>query len=104
MRVEVRGDHSDWVSTSGVPQGSVLGPLLFLVFVNDIPEWIRTSVRMFADDTKLWTRISTLEDSHVLHDDLDKLMCLSDKWKLGFNPQKCKTVHILDIQSTQSTR
>jgi len=76
MRVEVRGEYSDWVSvTSGVPQGSVLGPLLFLVFVNDIPEWIRTSVKMFADDTKLWTRISTLEDSHVLQDDLDKLMC-----------------------------
>jgi len=95
MRLEVRGDHSDWVSvTSGVPQGSVLGPLLFLVFVNDIPEWIRTSIKMFADDMNLWTRISTLEDSHVLQDDLDELMCWSDKWKLGFNPQKCKTMHI----------
>jgi len=92
MRVKVRGDHSDWISvTSGVPQGSVLGPL---VFVNDIPEWIRTSVEMFVDDTKLWTRISTLEDSQVLQDDLNKLMCWSDKWKLGLNPQKCKTMHI----------
>jgi len=62
--------------------------------LNNFPEWIRTSVKMFADDTKLWTRISTLEDSHILQDDLDKLMCWSDKWKLGFNPQKCKTMHI----------
>ena len=95
MRAKVRGDHSDWVSvTSGVPQGSVLGLLLFLVFVNDIPEWIWTSVKMFANDTKLWTRISTLKDSHVLQDDPDNLMYWSDKWKLGFNPQKCKTMHV----------
>jgi len=71
-----------------------LAPLLFLVFVNDIPEWIQTSIKMFANDTKLWTRISALEDSHVLQDDLDNLMCWSDKWKLGFNLQKCKTMYI----------
>jgi len=68
-----------------VPQGSVLGPLLFLVFVNDIPEWIRSSVKMFADDTKVWTTISALEDGQVLQEDLDNLMSWSDKWKLGFN-------------------
>jgi len=88
MRVEVRGDHSDWVDvTSGVPQCSVLGALLFLVFVNDIPEWIRSSVKMFADDTKVWTRISALEDGHILQEDLEE-----DKRKLGFNPEKCKII------------
>jgi len=55
----VRGAHSDWVDvSSGVLQGSVLGPLLFLIFVNDIPEWIKSNVKMFADDTKVWTRIN----------------------------------------------
>lgn len=95
MRVQVRGAHSEWVDvSSGVPQGSVLGPLLFLIFVNDIPEWIKSNVKMFADDTKVWTRISTLKDGEVLQDDLNNLMSWSDKWKLGFNPEKCKVMHI----------
>ena len=95
MRVQVRGAHSDWVEvSSGVPQGSVLGPLLFLIFVNDIPEWIKSNVKMFADDTKVWTRISRLKDGEVLQDDLNNLMSWSDKWKLGFNAEKCKVMHI----------
>ena len=49
---------------------------------------------MFADDTKVWTRISTLKDGEVLQDDLNNLMSWSDKWKLGFNPEKCKVMHI----------
>ena len=54
MRVGVRDALSDWVDiTSGVPQGSVLGPLRFLIFVNDISEWIKTDVRMFVDDTRV---------------------------------------------------
>ena len=70
-----------------------MGPLLFLIFVNDVPELIESNVKMFADDTKVWTRISTLKDGEVLQDDLNKLTSWSDKWKLGFNPQKCKVMH-----------
>ena len=59
MRVLVNGQGSPWIAVvSGVPQGSVLGPLLFLLFVNDLPEWIKTIITTFADDTKLWTQIS----------------------------------------------
>ena len=102
MRVQVRGSHSDWVEVlSGVPQGSVLGPLLFLIFVNDIPAWIKSNVRMFADDTKVWTRISTLEDGEVLQNDLNNLTSWSDKWKLGFNAEKCKVMHIGHSFDTQ---
>ena len=57
MRVGVRGTFLDWKRViSGVPQGSVLGPLLFTLFVNELPKWITTNMRMFADDTKLWNR------------------------------------------------
>jgi len=54
MKVGIRGSFSDWIEVlSGVPQGSVLGPLLFLLFVNDLPDWIKNSMRMFADDVKI---------------------------------------------------
>ena len=56
MRVGVRGSFSKWLKVlSGVPQGLILGPLLFLLFVNELPNWIMNEVKMFADDTKLWT-------------------------------------------------
>ena len=80
MRVEVRGAHSDRVGvSSGVPQHFVLGPLHFLIFVNDIQQWIRSNVNIFADGIKVCTRISTLEDGEVLQDDLSKLTSWSDK-------------------------
>ena len=64
MRVRVRGHESSWVLVrSGVPQGSVLGPLLFLLYVNELPTWIRSSIAMFADDTKIWRKISKAEDA-----------------------------------------
>jgi ribonuclease P/MRP protein subunit RPP40 len=95
MRVRIRGAFSDWAEVvSGVPQGSVLGPLLFLCFVNDLPDWVVSSIRMFADDTKIWTKIETAEDSQTLQRDLDKLAEWSERWLLRFNPDKCKVMHI----------
>jgi hypothetical protein len=79
---------------SGVPQGSILGPLLFLIFVNELPNWIVNDMKMFADDTKLWTKISSPEDSESLQLDLDSLAAWSNEWQLYFNPEKCKVMHI----------
>jgi len=86
---------------SGVSQGSVLGPLLFLVYVNDLPDWIKTNIKMFADDTKLWSVIGKVEDSSCLQEDLLKLKEWSDKWLLRFHPEKCKVMHIGHNHSTQ---
>jgi len=87
MRVGVSGEFSQWVEVvSGVPQGSVLGPVLFILYVNDLPQWIKNSMRMFADDAKVWTRINSQEDSLSLQNDLNSLSKRSDMWLLGLNP------------------
>jgi len=81
MRVKVRLSFSDWVMVlSGVPQGSVLGLLLFLIFINDLPDWIRHSmIVLFADDTKILRKILDNHDEILRQQDLDKLM----EWTTG---------------------
>ena len=67
QRVCIRGSFSEWVNiTSGVPQGSVLGPILFIIFVNDMPDVVNSMLLMFADDTKLYRTITSVHDSNAL--------------------------------------
>ena len=95
MRVVLNGHETDWAAVlSGVPQGSVLGPLLFLIYVNEIPEIIKSCVKMFADDTKLWRKIQSEEDEQILQQDLDRLEDWSKEWLLKFNASKCKVMQI----------
>jgi len=96
MRVKVRCEFSDWVFVlSGVPQGSVLGPLLFLIFINDFPQWIRNSMLLlFADDTKVFRKIQDIHvnDEILFQQDLDSLVEWTKKWGMKFNVEKCKVM------------
>ena len=95
QRVVVNGSKSTWAKvTSGIPQGSVLGPLLFVCFINDMPSVVKSPVHLFADDTTLYRRVTTLEDHKALQDDLTNLEDWSTKWNLCFNTNKCKVMHI----------
>ena len=78
---------------SGVPQGSVLGPILFLIYVNDLEEGVTSKILKFADDTKLFTTIKGNGDKQQLQDDIDKLIKRSEKWQMLFNVEKCKCLH-----------
>ena len=79
--------------TSGVPQGSVLGPILFTMFVNDIPSIVSSPTFMFADDTKIFRFIKSSDDHAVLQNYLNLLHEWSVHWQLKFNISKCKHVH-----------
>ena len=80
--------------TSGIPQVSVIGPLLFLIFINDLPDNIVSLIKLFADDTKLFARIRTLQDCNRLQADLTRLQDWTRQWLLLFNASKCKVLRI----------
>jgi len=90
MQVVVEGDASEQTSVdSGVPQGTVLGPLLFLCHINDLPESVKSQVRLFADDCLLYREINTFADHHTLQADLKSLEAWAEKWGMKFNATKC---------------
>ena len=82
----VNGADSSWSQvTSGIPQGSVLGTLLFLLFINDMPGNIMSSIKIFADDTQAYKDVQTEEDMLTLQKDVYALCDWSLKWQLTFN-------------------
>jgi hypothetical protein len=91
--------------TSGIPQGSVLGPVLFVIYINDLPDCVTSRCYLFADDTKLYRQISNPDgDVASLQTDLDNLGDWSNTWLLKFHPQKCKSLSICNKrQNTQDT-
>lgn len=93
--VAVNGTHSQWSPvTSGVPQGSVLGPTLFLIYINDIVTNISSTLRLFADDSILYLEIKCLGDQARLQEDLNKIFQWADKWQMCFNAAKCEALTI----------
>ena len=90
--VNVEGDFSNWGEvTSGIPQGSVIGPLFFVIYINDMPNEVKYNIcKLFADDCKLYG--ARLLDGKM-QSDLERLEEWSDKWQLPFNIVKCKVMH-----------
>ena len=94
QRIVVGVEASNWkLVLSGVPQGSVLGPILFLIYINDLDDNMTTNVLKFADDTNVFTKVNNDGDKQQLQNDLDKLVKWSEKWQMLFNFGKCKCLH-----------
>ena len=91
QRVVVSGKKSSWRDVkSGVPQGSVIGPLLFLLFINDMPNEIKCNIQLFADDAKIFKTVKNEDDHQDLVKDLDNLENWARLWQMKFNVGKCK--------------
>ncbi len=95
QQVVVDGETSrEEIVRSGVPQGTVLGPLMFLIFINDIGYNICSTIYLFADDALIYRYVNNKEDSDILQKDLDQLCGWVNKWKMSFNPSKCSVMRI----------
>ena len=92
QRVVLNGIHSEWMTLkAGVPQGSVLGPLLFLIYINDLTADIESNMKLFADDSSLFYRVSNIATTHnILENDLLKITSWAIQWKMVFNPDITK--------------
>ena len=92
QRVVLNGQTSSWKSIlAGVPQGSILGPLFFLIFINDLSDGIKSSIKIFADDTSLFSAMTDgISQSHKLNTDLCKIAEWACQWKMSFNPDPTK--------------
>ena len=95
QRVVINGSSSGWQKvTSGVPQGSVLGPLLFIIYINDLELGLVSKISKFADDTKMGINADSDAAIKQLQNDLEKIGEWSLKWQMPFNLEKCKVMHI----------
>ena len=95
QRVAVNGSKSDQTPVvSGVPQGTVLGPVLFNIFINDIVDDVESEIRLFADDCVCYRPIANVQDCEQLQKNIDHLTSWAKKWFMCFEPSKCKIMHI----------
>ena len=104
QRVVIEGESSsECPVTSGVPQGSVLGPALFLAYINDLPDCVNSHVRLFADDTIVYRPIKNQQDRDALQQDLDKLVDWEQDWLMEFHPKKCQVIRVAKARKPTET-
>ncbi len=95
QRAVINGTASDWAPVaSGVPQGSVLEPALFIMYINDIDVRLNNNISKFADDTKIRNSIVDGRDRLILQEDLRKISQWSERWEMPFNVNKCHILHV----------
>ena len=95
QRVIVNGEASKWKPVlSGAPQGTVLGPHLFLTLINDIHQNVKSCTRLFADDCLVYNTVNSPEDELQIQKDLDQMVDWSHTWGMKFNPAKCNTMRV----------
>ena len=99
QRVVLNGQSSSWTKVNaGVPQGSILGPLLFLIYINDLPNGLQSNPKLFADDTSLFSTVQDITTSTVsLNNDLTKISEWAVQWKMNFNPDPSKQAQELQF-------
>ena len=95
QRVVLNGQHSSWSDVlAGVPQGSILDPLLFLIYINDLSDDLNCNPKLFADDTSLFSTVYNINDTtNTLNNDLNKITEWAHQWKMSFNPDISKKAH-----------
>lgn len=87
---------------SGVPQGSMLGPILFTIFINDIHQGVQNTIKKFADDTKLMGNVGTDREVNTIREESKRLYDWAEVWQMKFNAKKCKVMH-LGISNREGT-
>ena len=104
QRVIIRGQASGWAPvSSGVPQGSVLGPTLFVAYINDMPDVVASHAKLFADDSKIYaveSRTASVERL-LLQSDIDAVVKWSNIWQMAFNEEKCTVLHFGSARHVQ---
>ena len=105
QRVQIQGSYSQWSPVvSGVPQGSVLGPLLFLLYVNDAPDSVTNSLmKLFADDTKIYRSFSPRVVTNELQSDVTSYVNWCDDWQLDIHPGKCSVLKLGNFPRAQAS-
>ena len=99
--VVTNGIHSGTIPiSSGVPQGSVLDPIFFIANINDLPEHVRSRVKLFADDTAMYLCISNIFESNILQENLCKLEKWEEALDMKFNPSKCQVLHVIRLKTS----
>ena len=106
QRFVLNGQHSPWADIkAGLPQGSILGPLLFLIYINDLPNGLNSNVKLFADDMSLFSVVQNITDSaNLLNSDLCKIDEWALQWKMNFNPDPTKQAQEIIFRRKTSQR